>query len=82
MINKQTIRGNVQIYVNGEPKTKDELITMSEGWSETTEQFFRKMLKQGGDFTLKGNKFKIVSPEPTRDSKGEISLPIKDNNEE
>ena len=40
------------------------------------------MLQQGGNFTLKGVSYKIVSPEPTRDSKGEISLPIKDNYEE
>jgi len=82
MLTKQSIRSNVRILVNGESITKDELITISEGWSENQVIFFRKMLQQGGNFTLKGVSYKIVSPEPTRDSKGEISLPIKDYNEE
>ena len=82
MLTKQSIRSNVRILVNGESVTKDQLITISEGWNENQEQFFRKMLQQGGIFTLKGVSYKIVSPEPTRDSKGEIHTFIRDTSEE
>ncbi len=59
MLTKQAIRSNVHVLVNGESITKDQLITISEGWNENQEQFFRKMLQQGGIFTLKGVSYKI-----------------------
>ena len=47
-LKKQTIRGLENIQLNGEPTTKEELITLSESWSENEEIIVRKMLKQGG----------------------------------
>ena len=47
-LKKQTIRGLENIQLNGEPTTKEELITLSESWSENEEITVRKVLKQGG----------------------------------
>lgn len=47
-LKKQTIRDLHQIKLNGEPTTKEELISLSEGWSEKEEIIVRKILKQGG----------------------------------
>ena len=47
-LKKQTIRGLENIKLNGEPTTKEELITLSESWSENEETIVRKILKQGG----------------------------------
>ena len=45
-LKKQSIRKNQTILVDGIELSKDELITLSEGWSEIQENFFRKMVKQ------------------------------------
>lgn len=82
MLSKQSIRGNVQVLANGEPISKDELITMSEGWSEREENLFRKMIKQGGVFKIKDIRFKTIVPDVVRDNKGDISTPLKYNDEE
>ena len=58
-LKKQSIRKNQIITVSGEPISKDELITRSEEWSEIQENFFRKMLKQGGTFKVAGIKYKV-----------------------
>ena len=47
-LKKQSIRGLENIKLNGEPTTKEELITLSESWSENEELTVRKILKQGG----------------------------------
>ena len=49
----------MNITANGSNISKEELILISEDWSETQENFFRKMLKQGGHFRLKGVKYII-----------------------
>ena len=59
-LKKQSIRKNQVITVNGEPISKEELITRSEEWSEIQENFFRKMLKQGGTFKVAGIKYKVA----------------------
>tara|TARA_R110001592_G_scaffold15590_9_gene67711 strand:- start:256 stop:519 length:264 start_codon:yes stop_codon:yes gene_type:complete len=58
-LKKQTIRKNQHITSDGKLISKEELILRSEGWNETQENFFRKMLKQGGDFKVAGVKYKI-----------------------
>jgi len=58
-LKKQTIRSNQVITENGEPVSKEELITRSEEWSEIQDNFFRKMLKQGGTFKVAGIKYKV-----------------------
>ena len=56
-LKKQSIRNNMHITVDGKEIIKDDLILLSEEWNETQENFFRKMLRQGGHFRLKGRKF-------------------------
>tara|TARA_R110000782_G_scaffold122519_1_gene213894 strand:+ start:172 stop:435 length:264 start_codon:yes stop_codon:yes gene_type:complete len=58
-LKKQSIRKNQIITVKGESVSKEELITRSEEWSEIQENFFRKMLKQGGTFKVAGIKYKV-----------------------
>tara|TARA_B110000211_G_scaffold77864_1_gene91290 strand:+ start:105 stop:368 length:264 start_codon:yes stop_codon:yes gene_type:complete len=58
-LKKQSIRSNQQITENGEPVSKEELILRSEKWSEIQENFFRKMLKQGGTFKVASIKYKV-----------------------
>jgi hypothetical protein len=48
-LKKQSIRKNQLITVEGKPISKEEIITRSEKWSEIQENFFKKMLKQGGN---------------------------------
>ena len=47
-LKKQSIRGLENIQLNGESATKEELITLSEGWNENEEIIVKKILKQGG----------------------------------
>ena len=58
-LKKQSIRKNQVITVDGELVSKEELITRSEKWSEIQENFFRKMIKQGGTFKVAGIKYKV-----------------------
>jgi hypothetical protein len=58
-LKKQSIRSNQIITVNGDTIPKEELIARSEEWSEIQENFFRKMLKQGGTFKVAGIKYKV-----------------------
>ena len=70
-LKKQSIRSNQQITVDGEIIPKDELISRSENWSEIQENFFRKMLKQGGTFKVAGIKYKVeLSQRDDLDSEG------------
>ena len=77
-LKKQSIRKNQIITVNGKSVSKEELITRSEDWSEIQENFFRKMLKQGGTFKVAGIKYKVELIERNDlDSKGNkpVNLP-------
>ncbi len=83
MLSKQSIRGKVEIYHEGEKLTKDAIIRLSEEWTEVQQNFFRKMLKQGGKFSIKGYKFYIIPEEQLLTSRGEkdagiITLPGDD----
>ena len=75
-LKRQTLRQNTKVIINGkrlgEEIDKDELIILSESWSEKQENFFRKMLKQGGRFNIGPNKFEITVPSPVFNSKGDI----------
>ena len=83
-LSKQSIRKGMSITVNGDKISKEELILISESWSETQENFFRKMLKQGGHFKIKGVKYEIdlerdarTRSDGTKDS-GVIIIPGED----
>ena len=58
-LKKQSIRQGVHVLVNGVHATKEELITLSETWTEKKEVFFRKMLQQGGNFKMDGKEFVV-----------------------
>jgi hypothetical protein len=67
----QAIRKGVDIYLNGKLVEKQVVLDLSETWTESQENFFRKMIKQGGSFKINGNSFKTKPPEPLLTSKGE-----------
>lgn len=84
-LSKQSIRKTMHITVDGKELPKDDLISLSEEWSEVQENFFRKMLKQGGHFRLKGRKFTVELSEAdnkrsdgSKDS-GVIQIPGEDS---
>jgi len=58
-LSKQSLRKGVHVLMDGKLATKEELITLSEDWSEKREVFFRKMLQQGGKFKFDGIQFEI-----------------------
>jgi len=72
-LKKQSIRSNMTVYADNELITKDELIKVSETWSENQEKMFRKCLKQGVfRFKIKGVTYKIDLDERTDlDSNGD-----------
>ena len=83
-LSRQSIRKGMHITANGDAISKDELILISEEWSETQENFFRKMLKQGGRFKVKGISYEITPIEKVLTSRGEkdggiIQLPGEDS---
>ena len=83
MLNKQSIRGNKKIYKDKKRvEDKDVIIELSKEWSEKQEIFFRKMLQQGGEFTLKGVDYLILVSEPLRNSKGELDAPSPEHKDE
>jgi hypothetical protein len=80
-ISKQTIRSGVSIFLSGEKLDKDTIINKSEKWSDKEILFFRKMLRQGGRFNIKGEKFYITVPEQIYNQKGEIEGVIHNEEE-
>ena len=61
-LKKQTIRGLENITLNGKQTTKEELITLSEGWSEKEEGLVRKILKQGGKCKVGDDSISVIRP--------------------
>ena len=63
MLAKQSIRGKVQIYMDTLLiEDKEVIIKESENWTESQEILFKKMLQQGGSFSIGDHKFRIVVP--------------------
>jgi hypothetical protein len=77
MLSKQSIRGNVQIFINDELATKEQLIQLSESWTNNEEALFRKLLKQGGKFKIKGQHYKIMVEEQIMNSRGNLDSAAK-----
>jgi len=71
-ISKQSIRRGVSISSQELILDKDSIINKAEKWSDKEVLFFKKMLKQGGRFSIKGEKFYITVPEQIYNQKGEI----------
>ena len=63
MLNKQSIRGKVQIFMDAVLiEDKEVIIKESESWTELQESLFRKMLQQGGNFLIGDHKYRIIPP--------------------
>ena len=75
-LTKQSLRQGVHVMVNEQLATKEELIKMSESWSEKREVFFRKMLQQGGKFKFDGIHFEVKLRERILNSEGEIDAGV------
>ena len=58
-LKKQSIRQGVYVLIDGVKASKEELITLSETWTEKKEVFFRKMLQQGGNFRMDGKELVV-----------------------
>jgi len=71
-LSKQSLRKGVHVIVDDKLATKEELIEMSESWSEKREVFFRKMLQQGGKFKFDGTQFEIKIRERILNTLGEV----------
>jgi hypothetical protein len=81
-LTKQAIRRGVTIFCRNKILTKDEVIDLSTKWTEKELNLFRKMLKQGGRFSIQGVKFSITVPEQIYNNKGEVEGVIHENEEE
>jgi hypothetical protein len=61
MLSKQSIRGKTKIFMNKKLITdKEVIIKESESWTEPQVNFFKKMIKQGGNFAIGGRKYFII----------------------
>jgi hypothetical protein len=66
----QAIRKGIIIKFNNKEVTKQEVLDFSKDWDEKQESFFRKMLKMGGEFSMKGVDISIRVEEQLYNSKG------------
>lgn len=71
MIKPQSIRKGITILLNGKEALKQEIIDLSVDWSDSQTNFFKKLLKQGGETKINGNQFKVIPQEIVVNSKGE-----------
>ena len=63
MLSKQSIRGKVQIFMDQVLiEDKEVIIKESKNWTELQESLFRKMLQQGGNFSIENRKYRIIPP--------------------
>ena len=70
----QSIRKGVTITLNGKEVEKQEIIDLSTTWSESQINFFKKVLKQGGDTKINGVSIKIKVVEKIVTSRGEKDM--------
>tara|TARA_R110001592_G_scaffold31639_2_gene111355 strand:+ start:807 stop:1067 length:261 start_codon:yes stop_codon:yes gene_type:complete len=70
-LTKQALRQGVHVLIDDELVTKEQLIKMSLEWSEKRENFFRKMLQQGGHFKFDGKSFEVRLRERILNTNGE-----------
>ena len=72
-LTKQSLRAGVHVMMDGKLATKEELIKLSEDWTEKREIFYRKMLHQGGKFQMEGINYEIILRQNVKErSDGEI----------
>lgn len=70
MLSKRSIKNGVQL--NGFLTTKEIIVKLSENWSEKEETLFKKMMSQGGNFSIQGDKFTTKSDDIMLDSSGNL----------
>ena len=80
-ISKQSIRRGVSISSQGNLLDKDSIISMSEKWNDKEVNLFKKMLRQGGSFSIRGKKFRITVPEQIYNNEGEVEGVIHNEEE-
>ena len=71
MLKPQSIRKGVTILLNGKEAIKQEIIDLSVDWNNSQTSFFKKLLKQGGETKINGNRIKVIPQETVVNSKGE-----------
>jgi hypothetical protein len=71
MLKPQSIRKGVTILLNGKEIIKQEIIDLSVDWNNSQTSFFKKLLKQGGETKINGNRIKVIPQETVVNSKGE-----------
>ena len=81
-ISKQSIRRGVTIISRNKILTKDEVINLSEKWDEKEINLFKKMLRQGGSFSIQGIKFSITVLEQIYNNKGEVEGVLQEHEHE
>mgnify|MGYP006397479407 FL=1 len=58
------------ILVNEESISREDIVKLSDDWNDSQITFFKKIVKQGGTFSINGNKFNIKSGEKVMTSGG------------
>ena len=58
-LTKQSLRQGVHVMINDVQATKEELIKMSESWSEKRENFFAKCFNREADLDLMEKTLKL-----------------------
>lgn len=70
-ISPQSIRKGVKITLDKKEISKQDIISKSENWDPSHLSLFKKMLKQGGRFKIKGDIIEIILQDKILNSKGE-----------
>jgi hypothetical protein len=71
MITPQSIRKGIVIKFDNVVVDKKMVLEASEGWSPNHETLFKKLLKQGGNFYIKGVLVEVTPQEKTFNSRGD-----------
>jgi len=77
MITPQSIRKGIVIKFDNVVVDKKMVLEASEGWSPNHETLFKKLLKQGGNFYIKGVLVEVKPEEKTFNSRGETDPGIQ-----
>ena len=70
-ISPQSIRKGTIILFDSRIVEKPEVLEASKTWSPQHETMFKKLLKQGGSFKVKGVTIQVIPPDQILTSKGE-----------
>jgi hypothetical protein len=70
-LSPQSIRKGVKITLNDVEVNKQQVINFSQSWEPNHETLFKKMLKQGGKFHIRGIVVEITLQDKILNSKGE-----------